>query len=77
MIEAADVSEYTERKQEMQLLVEELFREQLALFDLRAFLADPRGYTAAFLDVAVAQAIRAVAGDAYRLGQSFGRKVGA
>lgn len=75
MLEAADVVEYTGAKQDLQLVTEQLLAERMADFDLKAFLVDPRGYTRAFLASAASSAIKAVAPDAYKLGQVIAAKV--
>jgi hypothetical protein len=74
MIERQDVIDYTASKQELQVIVETLFDEMMTEFNLTAFLADPRGYTRAFLALAAVNAIRAVAPEAYRLGQDLASK---
>jgi hypothetical protein len=74
MLERANVEQYTASKQELQIVVETLFDEMMARFDLSAFLAAPRDYTRAVLAVGARDAIEAVAGDAYRIGQSLAVK---
>ena len=74
MIEAADVVRYTERKQELQLILEEAMKERMQLFDIDAFLADPRGYTRAFLEGAVAVAVQTFAPEARAIGTQFSKE---
>ena len=77
MLERQDIERFTAHKQELQVASEILFTEMMADFDLTAFLADPRGYTRAFMAKSAGDALRAVLPDAYRLGDQLGRKAGA
>ncbi len=74
MLEAQDIVDYTTGKQDLQVIVEKLFDEMMAQFNLTAFLADPRGYTRAFLATGAVDAIRVVAADAYKLGEGLASK---
>lgn len=74
MLEAQDIIDYTTGKQDLQVIVETLFDEMMGQFNLTAFLADPRGYARAFLATGAVNAIRAVAADAYKLGEDLASK---
>jgi hypothetical protein len=74
MLERQDVIDYTKSKQELQIVVETLFGEMVESFDIAAFLANPRGYTRAFLATGAAQSINAVVPDAYSAGRTLAAK---
>lgn len=76
MLNPDDVMNYTVDKQQLQVIMEHLFIKAMERFDLPAFLADPRGYTRAFISTAAARAIRAVAPEAQKIGQAFAEKAG-
>lgn len=76
MLERQDIEQFTADKQELQLVVEVLFEDMMADFKLAAFLADPRGYTRAFMETAAARALKAVAPDAQKLGAGLASKAG-
>lgn len=75
MIEAQDIQRYTEAKMRLQIELEEAYKKRLEAFDLDAFLEDPRGYTRAFLESAVAQAVLDVAPRARAIGTQFAKEM--
>lgn len=77
MLERSDIEKFTADKQELQLILEELFKEMMDEFNLAAFLVDPRGYTRAFLEEAVASSLSALVPDAWKLGTQLADKAGA
>lgn len=74
MIEREDVQEYTAKKQELQIIMEQLFAEMMEDFDLAAFLADPNGYTRAALSDAGRMILEMVRGEAESIGEEFAIK---
>ena len=74
MLERTDIQKFTADKQELQIVTEMLFEEMMQDFNLTAFLADPRAYTRAFLANSAGQALRAVLGDAQKLGEALADK---
>lgn len=74
MLERQDVIDYTAKKQELQLILEQLFGEIMTSFNLEGFLADPRGYTRAFLVTGTVRAVESVVGDAMKAGQALAEK---
>jgi hypothetical protein len=74
MLERNDIEEFTEKKQEIQLLLEILFGEMMQSFDLDKFLKDPRGYTKTFLLDAASKSLEAASSDAMKLGEQLAKK---
>lgn len=74
MLERSDIEAYTAKKQELQVIVETLFSEMMGELNITEFLKNPRAYTRAFMATGAADVIKAVASDAYKVGQSLASK---